>query len=543
MARLPSRAFPPPSPSRSPSIGPREGIGKAVKTTRTDVPDDVGWGVRNDGVDWKMMLRLGVNWSNGNALSQTTISLPPSSPPHLLEDRRSIPPYTENHIALFPSFIFTSSPTSPLVRVHLSDSTSSNILGIIPPPLGWSSPSRPDNVTCISADQSVVLSDPLSPKLPARLVVFYRSGGFVILHVRLTLEDKLVWKRESVHPPSSRPPSLRRRTFVPANDDPTVLATLNYPILLSCTLGFHVSIYQLSSRDEASRPQHLQTLHSDVSFHPATLSLFPTSDQNTHFKAALTYCTPLYPASWTIAVQEIGIDVFASSSQVWRGECWNVGRYKPDASIPTWPRKIRPVIGVRGKAVGVGMDGRWCVLAGEDAQIQVYSLPSSPASTPIVHSQTLLAHASAVTSISLSSGRCVSSGRDGRLLVWELDEPFSDDEVEEGSARICRSIGYVEVRKGGRKEVWRGATGPELEDGDEDEREEGQLPHPQAISSAARALFLPRPPDMVRPARYERIEEDDRRSIRQLVFDEEKIVGLVGGNEETGEVMKVWSFN
>lgn len=95
----------------------------------------------------------------------------------------------------------------------------------------------------------------------------------------------------------------------------------------------------------------------------------------------------------------------------------------------------------------------------------------------------------------------------------------------------------MEVRPGGRRPKWRGAAGPEpdAEGEDEDEKEEG-LPHPQSISGAARSLFLPRLPEG-----FEVKDEKRRDVIRQLAFDEEKIVGLV--REGQGEVLKVWGFN
>ncbi len=46
LARLPSRAFPPPSPSPSPAPEERWADAEA----------------RHDGVDWKVMMRLGTNW-------------------------------------------------------------------------------------------------------------------------------------------------------------------------------------------------------------------------------------------------------------------------------------------------------------------------------------------------------------------------------------------------------------------------------------------------------------------------------------------------
>lgn len=594
------------------------------------------------------MLRLGTNWSNGNVLSETTIPLPPSPSPSLsstadpsnelddhhtegASDNSTAPPYSEQHIALFPSFIFTSAPDSPLVhayRSHPPDSANASpptSLGIIPPPPGWSSPHRPDNVTAICADQSVTelevedeTAPATRPALPARLAVFYQSGGFVVLRVRLdeaaTGRGSLIWSREHVHSARSRPRSVRHcaTAYAPLLGDPVVLATMHYPVLLACSLSFQLSVYKLSapvSDDQPSEPRHLQTLRSDTSFHPAALTLLPIDiDVNTpesdfsansstqSFRAALTYSTPLYPASWTIAVQEFGIDLSSPdktpvgfSRQVWRGECFHVGRgdeLDPPDKLD-WPRRIKSVVGVRGRrAVGVGTDGRWCVLAGDDNQIQVYSLPTpspspppsipdrapstSSKTAPIVHSQTLLAHSAAVTSISLSVGRCVSGGRDGRVLVWELDEQVSDlDDSEAGDGRVegrrGRTVGYVEVKPGGRRHVWRGPSGPDKDAEDSDVENEGRgggdgdnkaaratyrlydgLPHPASISAAARSLFLPRPPEMP-AARH--TGADRPPVIRQLAFDEEKIVGLIRDERRPGrrgagaEMMKVWSFN
>ncbi|KAI9633021.1 uncharacterized protein MKK02DRAFT_19624 [Dioszegia hungarica] len=626
IARLPSRAFPPPSPSRSPSLrapvpvpvsysngthaGPSAGAGQAIPFSRRELAEvidgeaEVGTGVRNDGVDWKLMLRLGTNWSRGNASSQTSITLPPSPSPSIAStdlplttpgrtSREADASATEQHIALSPSFIFTSNPTSPLVHVH-SASSSSVRLGIIPPPPGWSSPSRPDNVTAIAADQSAAadvheLGNTESGRkrdLPARLAVFYQSGGYVILSIRTTDtagSRRMSWSREAVSPPTQRP-RRRSTSYAPRMGDPVVLATLHHPVLVACTLGFHVSVYSFSSTATSSTsstpvtPRHLSTLHSDVSYHPAALSLFPapsSSPTPPSFRASLTYCTPVYPSSWTVAAQEF--DISLASYTVDRAECYHVGP-NPGSELDSdeeivWPRRIQPVIGVKGeRAMGIGTDGRWCILSGGDNQIQVYALPGvqdltpppspSPLALPhgssgearkrgregdgvITHSQTLLAHSANVTSVSLSAGKCVSGGNDGRVLVWDLDE-------EEGG--VGRTVGYVEVRTGDER-VWRGAAGPRAQPRPESPAEMGEdsegpgedevleLPHPQAISSAARSFFLPRPPVEMETMRTGR----SKPAIRQLAFDEEKIVGLVRGGEGSGwqgegEVMKVWSF-
>lgn len=468
--------------------------------------------IRHEGVDWKRMVRLGTNWANGNVLEA---SLPLPLPPSPIS-RPSEPGPAEHHLALFPSFICTASPTSPLVHVY-GVGSEPKPLGIVPPPPGWSSPNRPDNVTAICADEAVQPPDGAAdgrPVLPARLAIFYASGGFAI--VKLRFDGRLVWTRESVWDRRTRP----RRTGVQDDGDPVVLAAFHHPVLVTCTLSFHVSVYMLSQSVSLVR-----TLHSDVAFHPAALSLAP---HGSSYRATLTYCTPVYPSSWTVSVQELAVEL-GHGGEVRRGECYRVRSGRSRRAVTEWPRRLDPVDAV-SRAVGVGTDGRWVVLAGEDSVIHVFALPSAKGG--IAHAQTLLAPSGGVSALALQSGRCVSGGADGKVLVWELDD--AEPEEEDG-ARVGRTLGYVEVRPGGRRKVEPAPQAAEEEDEDEDEWE---LPNPRSLAYAARALFLATPPASLPPAQH---TEGGINSVTQLAFDEEKIVGLV--RSETSDVMRVWSFN
>lgn len=340
------------------------------------------------------------------------------------------------------------------------------------------------------------------------------------MRLRIDPTGRLVWAREHVSHTRSRPARLRRRN----GTDPVVLAAMYYPFLVTCTTSFQVGVYTLTG---SSEPMLVRSLHSDVSFHPAQLSLAPTTAG--HYRASLTFSTPVYPSSWTVAVQELEITKTSTGASVRRGEHHHV--HTP--SWGSWPRKLQPIPGVRGRALGVGSDGRWCVLAGEDNVIHVYALPAERKKDEgdgITHAQTLLAPKSGVGAISISAGRCVSGGggTDGRLLVWELDAGESTD----GEARVGMQAGYVEVKSGGRRRVHTPPTptpAPKASDDD------WHLPHPSSISSAARSLFLAPPPASLPPSATAPTHAPG--GIRHLAFDEEKIVAL-----GSGDIMRIWSF-
>ena len=423
-------------------------------------------------------------------------------------------------MGLSPSFIFVAYPDSPLLHVHSAmsyvethqdEGKQNPPLALIPPPPGWSSPSRPDYITCITVDSNDTIAEGSTSTRggPVRLVVFYQSGGFVVLSVTSDAtsttagrQPRVTWTRLVVYEPTDVSRRARRSVYTRQRGDPTVLCKLHSPVLVNCTERFYISVWRLPdfTIDAATHrpPVLLQTLHSPVSFHPATLSLkhLPRGDSaavniedawkesesrfvSRAYRASLAYSVPLYPERWTLAVQDIDITLPLNdlSGDVECGECFHVARsIMPGAKSlrNRWPLLPRSeIIGVKGdRAIGIGLGDACCVLAGSDNQIQVYQLPDRSASLDpdtvaargrwqpphmssatrreIRHVQTLLAHSSAITAIALDQGRCVSAGNDGRILVWQVDRaaevlPAEGGEFEAEEAE-SEGGGWITVR-------------------------------------------------------------------------------------------------
>lgn len=603
-------------------------------------------------IDWKTLVKVATNWSTGNATLHT---LSPSPSPARTPARResvvfdsingspslrktssssqhpiptlsssparpqTVPSPCPNHnhiLALSPSFVFVAYPASPLLHIyssstsnyHLSEATPIDLtqpIALIPPPPGWSSPSRPDLITAVAVDQNRARFGKARERDPTRVAVWYASGGYVVLQIEAKQDETsalnslvglgtrtVTWRRlVTYQPPESLAKRNRRRHHIVSISDPVVLGSFHWPVLAACTQKFFISVYSLS---DAETPTLLQTLHSPVSYHPATLSLEPVTDsqrnmddsatdvtaesldqeEGLRYLASLAYCSPLYPNSWTLTVQRIDISLQEGNlnSDVTAGESWSVARTLRHGG--TWRSRIWPfrprgeIVGVNGdQAVGIGINQSWGVLAGEDNQIQVYKLPRQndletersklPSVTTalkvIKHTQTLLAHASSITSLSLAGERCVSSGNDGRVLVWDLTQdamikPSQEGPEELEMATSQRSVNdaldYVEVSQGSTKAAPNEDRLVTNRGFRQDILPVPPVRHPLSLASAAREYISTASGQV----------ESERRVIRNLAFNEDTIVGLVEedakdgtsnqvGDENKQPIVRVWKFD
>ncbi|KAH8083070.1 hypothetical protein HD553DRAFT_53460 [Filobasidium floriforme] len=302
-------------------------------------------------------------------------------------------------------------------------------IALIPPPPGWSSPSRPDYITAMATDESESGdTDDL------RLVLFYRSGGFVILtlhqpdlHVNHVedadgIEDVerapgKIWNRSVVHVPAANKRN-RKRHYIPPPEERVVLVGLRGRVVVGVTGGFYISIYETGDgveHGQSGSARLVKVIHSAVASWPASLNLdggdededqhwehddYDEEDERSKRKSStcvirLGYSSPIYPRSWKPSIQEIRVRLSVSiptTTSLTRTEpltsSWTP---LPEIDLPDPIELVRPssssknqrepYVGVKTRpgalARVLALDKGWCVLAGKDDLVEVYRVGHS----------------------------------------------------------------------------------------------------------------------------------------------------------------------
>lgn len=414
--------------------------------------------------DWKWMFRISSNWRKGRFVhfNINFRSIHPSSKGRCAIDELAAP-------AQGPSFTRESDPfrTHVLLAGNLTITASSRITNtptihifdrrLINHSLACESHFRGRMITALAIDQAPASQNEL------RLATFLSTGEFFVFSV---YPDKLA--------ASSQILSYRPRR---AEDMNVVEAVYHHPLLVTLSPDFKLSIYDLSG----NTAKRTQTLSSFTSFPPTSIVLStPTLDT---YKLVIAYAIPVYPAHWSVGATELMISRLSSysmasslvpspslidpftvvSARTTRAldvpQGW-IDENKLGIMREQWSRKLSQVADTQ-------TDGKWIVLApGDDmamptsasgssedevdsvgtwqptssTPLQLYRLylPSSNsvAGSPpkMTFVRTLDGQTGPISSVSLSDGRCVSLGVDGRLWVWDL-EAGTGSEVSAGSRR------------------------------------------------------------------------------------------------------------
>lgn len=582
------------------------------------------------------------------------------------------PSTSSNHlIALSGRLILVAYPDSPLLHVHASFSsnnpsfssagasedtsndhprtsfvqtphsieTSQQPIALIPPPPGWSSPSHPNFITAIAVDEGQVTEGHLGALSHSRVVLFYQSGGFVILSLPQSRQPRItdlsrcdkepapfVWTRSIIHvPPASLRHRSRKRHYIPPPHERVVLAALNGEMVVGVTKGFYLNIWKVTNPllDGGAGEQNVtlvQTLHSAVAHWPASVGIKSLQDEsvsaddplqnysikeepiiNSHkYQIDLGYCSPIYPTSWKPCLQTIHVCVGSSvvsdtktdttiAQRVVRRIPPRIELFDPIQLAPSyrdqWPngnlvtitsQSRGEIVSVRGLdsqqgARCLAMDSEWLALAGEGSLVEIYrlgkevdvDLPGPKGNrarrrgqerTVLRHSHSLLTRASQIDSVVLRDGKCVTSGNDGKLLVWDLGnshfirpewETLGDatmtftpsSQAKDRTEEILRKADHVEVRS--KATNHENTTTTTRHDSYPEIRQKvlpvPPLTHSLSLASAAQELML---------AEHENVANGHARwRVRNLKFDQDKIVGLVDGSHRDTELVRVWTFD
>lgn len=325
------------------------------------------------------------------------------------------------------------SPTTDTTTTTITPSTTTTMnrpIALIPPPPGWSSPSRPDYITAMATDES----EPGDTD-DVRLVLFYRSGGFVILTLHQPdlrvnqVEDAedienvershdKIWTRSVVHVPTANKKN-RKRHYIPPPEERVVLAGLRGGVVVGVTGGFYISIYEtgFGSGDEQNGNSRLvKVIHSAVASWPASLNLdggeedenqdqdrdgddYGEKDERSGRKTStcvirLGYSSPIYPRSWKPSIQEIRVrlplPIPTTTSLTRTDPLTSSWMPLPEIDLPDPIELVRPsssknqrepYVGVKTRpgalARVLSLDKRWCVLAGKDDLVEVYRVGHS----------------------------------------------------------------------------------------------------------------------------------------------------------------------
>lgn len=401
--------------------------------------------VRHDGLDWQSLYRVSANWQSGNfAVTELLARAGKVAQPVEPSTPRSSLAGPDRPLTLVQSaanLIFTASrreDSEAVVRVYRcnteqgSPRTQQVSQDVEEPhdptksrPIAELRSPRLSNSKATITELRVDVATPsAATSSVANLFVAYSDSTWSIFRVTCSLDHQ-----EVVHltPPAS-------------TTTPIVLASFHWPLVATCTADFHISLYQLG--DSQQQPRLLKQMHSLTCHWPATISLAPfhvegprsklgkrrrssteqqsQSRQPSTFRLTVAYCSPAYPHGWTLALQEIVLDLRKGAG----------GFSSRFATAPSHhaASRSRDNAAQRSAAppLAITYDDPYLVVGSQDNHLEVYELRGDVAPAPLrlAHRRVLYGHMGSVLSVALEDGRCVSGSSDGSVMVWALaDRP------------------------------------------------------------------------------------------------------------------------
>ena len=310
----------------------------------------------------------------------------------------------------------------------------------------------------------------------------------------------------------------------------TAASAFHFPLLVTCSEDFTISVYRLgSSKDAQSAIELIQRMTSYRCWWPACIRLKPLpyydaqkrqrqaetdsgegeigrrprSGSKDHdkiaFRLTIAYSTPAYPASWSVGLQEVVIQLDNSreeqkkppritsrhatakhissrtpidprGSGIFLNRPEGIGYrtlpwYRPGGSGTKGLSQSDRSTLVRNRVTSITYDDPFIVLGAQDNLLEVFELfgatthlrhdhqedeehallrpatatpTSSKESLRLIHRRVLYGHTGSVQSVALEDGRCVSGSADGSVMVWNLGERINETDSVASLVRRAR---------------------------------------------------------------------------------------------------------
>ncbi|KAM0752735.1 hypothetical protein T439DRAFT_378524 [Meredithblackwellia eburnea MCA 4105] len=386
-----------------------------------------------------------------------------------------------------------------------------------------------------------------------RLAAWYSPGShFSIFEINLRSSSSSSFSYRELFSTFASSHSVSR--LMMDRGDETLLARYHSPLIVTCSSSFSVGlwrVFDLPSEGEGGAKVGVEqthpTLQTRESWWPVVLDLTKVSsidasstdseqDQEAEweeatrkkpneeetFKITLAYSTPVFPASWTVGVQEFHVSLSSSSPLSQTRIKTLTSRHALATHRVGWSSSRSPSTscsaGEGGLVTSIEYASPWIVTSRADNTIDVYQVVSPSVSSleekgkelEVAHVRTLFGHSTSVSAVAVDGvGRCVSGGTDGRVKVWE-------------------NVGVVEGRESARG----GLDVVERKDGYAEEVDSGVREGNVEGTGRWRELFAfgDRLSEMTAGNSEMGQKDQARTMVKQVFFDEEKIVSIVKGH-------------
>jgi hypothetical protein len=215
-------------------------------------------------------------------------------------------------------------------------------------------------------------------------------------------------------------------------------------LLATCTLDFHMALYQYQPELAVIRP--IGTRRGHGCQWPATMRMTRSMNDTQAVQLTVAYVKNTYPSGWTVALQQfdVGPALFSAFGSA------SAPRFSPMAILPPKDFKGKDkaqelnddmVLNIE-RLTSLCYEDDFIVVGSRDNSVFCFKVDreqsdGSPQKSDVFrirHLSTIQEHTGSVHSVSLDDGRCVTGGADGSVKVWRLSNE---------SAYLSRTFGLT----------------------------------------------------------------------------------------------------